>query len=215
MIGDERNFGILIAYIIPGWIGLLGLAYVYPLFQTWLSGSLETSPTVGGFLFSALASIALGTGFSTVRWLVLDPLVTLTLKPCPQPDFQQLRHSHEAMRLLIDSHYRYYQFHGNLIVASLIAVSCRWNAIGFSPQEGFGLAVVILILLAGARDTKSKYDQKTVQLLLFKDAQSNSTISTETKPIPPASETIKAEPVVSVPQPSTLVESSESPIERS
>lgn len=166
MISDERSFGILIAFIIPGWIGLLGLSYIYPLFDVWLAGSVKDSPTVGGFLFALLASAALGTGFSTIRWLIVDPLVGLTTKKTARPTFENLKNAHEVLRLLIESHYRFYQFHGNVMVAAIIAMLCRWYVIGFSGPECTLLGLVLVLLFLGARDTKVKYDRQTVELML-------------------------------------------------
>ena len=94
LFADERNFGLIIAFVIPGWVALLGLSSQVPLFQSWLEGSLDTSPTVGGFLSALLAAIAFGTFLSTVRWLLIDPLVTFLSLPSPQPHFSQLRDAH-------------------------------------------------------------------------------------------------------------------------
>ncbi|XZE53975.1 hypothetical protein SH139x_005752 [Planctomycetaceae bacterium SH139] len=165
MIADERSFGILIAFVVPGWIGILGLSYVYPLFDAWLAGPLDASPTVGGFLFALLASVALGTGFSTIRWLIVDPLIGLTLEPTKKPHFEHLRGSHDAMRFLVESHYRFYQFHGNILIAIIIAASSRWYAMGFDQAEGGICLLTLVVLTLGARDTKSKYDLRVAELM--------------------------------------------------
>ena len=48
-----RNFGLLIAYILPGFVSLWGLAEFSPSVKSWLAASTATPgamPTVGGFL---------------------------------------------------------------------------------------------------------------------------------------------------------------------
>ena len=53
------NFGLLIAFLLPGFIVLWGLSYFSATVRLWLAGSGQ-SPTVGGFMFVTLASVAAG-----------------------------------------------------------------------------------------------------------------------------------------------------------
>ncbi|GAA4469548.1 hypothetical protein [Novipirellula rosea] len=162
---NESSFGILIAYVIPGWIVLLGFSYGSDTIATWLTGSVATSPTIGGFLFATLASIGLGVIVSTVRWLVVDPVMHLT---GVQPDdlgFVHLQQSHNALTILVNGHYRYYQFHANLCVALPFAATFRWIYGKFQIEELFGVVVVFAVLLLGARDTLQKYYVRCGQVL--------------------------------------------------
>ena len=58
-----RNFGLLIAYVLPGFVSLCGMAELSPNMKSWLvTGSMTNgvAPTVGGFLYLTLASVAAG-----------------------------------------------------------------------------------------------------------------------------------------------------------
>tara|TARA_R110002049_G_C9174280_1_gene562384 strand:+ start:2216 stop:2827 length:612 start_codon:yes stop_codon:yes gene_type:complete len=165
MLVDDRSFGIVIAFVIPGWIALLGLAPFVPLFDQWLSGPLDESPTVGGFLYSLLASIALGIFASTLRWLAVDSLIAVFQPTKRAPDFGKLRDAHDAMRVIIEGQYRFYQFYGNGFIAILAVACARWFHHSFDWSEFALFALIGIILLLGARDTKHKYDVRLAQLL--------------------------------------------------
>ena len=71
---STSNFGLLIAFVLPGFTALWGAAYISPVLRSWLVGSGMTGPTVGGFLYVTLASVAAGLTVSTVRWAVIDTI---------------------------------------------------------------------------------------------------------------------------------------------
>ena len=162
---NERSFGILIAYIIPGWIVLLGMSYRVDSVAGWVSGSVSASPTIGGFLYSTLASIGLGVATSTIRWLTVDSAMKhLGVRP-KKVKFNELRDRYQAMTMLIDGHYRYYQFHGNLMVALPISMSFRWASSRFSITEAMLITLIWIVLFLGAKDSLAKYYQRSTELL--------------------------------------------------
>ena len=165
---NERSFGVVIAYIIPGWVLLMGLSYRFASIEQWVSGTVSSSPTIGGFLYSTLASVGLGVLGSTLRWLVIDSLLHRVGVAPPKMRFGQLKNRFEAMTLLVDGHYRYYQFHGNLLVALPIAISMRWLHQGFSLGELVTSLLVMALLFVGARDSLLKYYRRTSELLAAK-----------------------------------------------
>ena len=57
---SATNFGLLIAYRVPGFTALWGTSYFSETVRHWLSGSGATTPTVGGFMYITLASVAAG-----------------------------------------------------------------------------------------------------------------------------------------------------------
>ena len=162
---SERSFGLLIAYLIPGWVVLLGVSLKSTVVAQWMAGSIAQTPSVAGFLFATLASIAIGVFVSTVRWLTVDRLIGLVgVKPTSM-DFGELHQRHLALKLLIESHYRYYQFHSNLIVALPIACLMRWHEKGIQWAEIFLLLIVVAVLTAGAYDTLEKYFKRMREVL--------------------------------------------------
>jgi len=72
----------------------------------------------------------------------------------------------EEYRLLIEIHYRHYQFYANMFVAVLIAVVGYHIHVGWRTFGLADLATVILepIFFFTSRDTLQKYYSRTVQL---------------------------------------------------
>jgi hypothetical protein len=48
------NFGLLIAYVLPGITAVWGLSYVSETVEGWLAKAPESAPTVGGVLYARL-----------------------------------------------------------------------------------------------------------------------------------------------------------------
>jgi hypothetical protein len=108
---SDKNFGLLIAYVVPGTIVLVGLAAFSPAVRSWLVNSSPAGPTVGGFLFVTLASVAAGMTASAVRWATVDRLHHRTGVLKPAWDDSNLPERLEAFEAIVEAHYRYYQFH--------------------------------------------------------------------------------------------------------
>ncbi len=108
---STANFGLLIAYLVPGATVLTGFAPFSPTVQKWFALDPTAAPTIGGFLYLTVASVAAGMTVSAVRWGVVDTLHRYTGLPLPQLDFSKLGSNVEAFELLIEIHYRHYQFY--------------------------------------------------------------------------------------------------------
>ncbi len=160
----DRQFGILIAYVIPGFIVVNGLAYHWPTVATWLATG--DQPSVGGFLYVTLASTACGLSTSTLRWLLIDTLLHRTGVQKAQWRLSELREQLPAFEMFVIYTYRYYRFHANCVVAlpawfvlrSLHdqTIHIRWLV---------GLVLAEAVLLVGARDTLKKYYARTNEVL--------------------------------------------------
>lgn len=161
------TFGPLIAYLVPGATVLVGLSPFLPTVQTWLDGTATNAPTVGGLLYLSLASLAVGMTASAVRWATVDTLHARTGLPPPPLDFAKLPGRVDELRLLIDIHYRHYQFYANMLVALLIAYAGYRVHVGFALPGLPDLAFVLLepIFYVTSRDTLRKYHARTRQLL--------------------------------------------------
>lgn len=166
---SSHNFGHLIAFLLPGFTALWGISYFSETVRRWLTESGTTTPTVGGFLYITLASVAAGVTVSTVRWAVLDTIHRWTGLPPPRWDFSRFQDKVAAYIVLNEIHYKYYQFHGNVLVALLFLYIARRIHAGFLTAPfgwlDLGFAALSVILFVGSRDTLVKYYGRVSQLL--------------------------------------------------
>jgi hypothetical protein len=163
---SEKNFGLLIAYVVPGAIVLVGLGAFSPAIQTWLVNPTPANPSIGGFLFATLASVTAGMTASAVRWVIIDKLHHLTGVVKPAWDDSKLPERLEAFEAIVEAHYRYYQFHSNSLVAMLFAYAAWRPSLGTRPV-GSDLSATILaaIFFAVSRDNLRRYYGRAAVLL--------------------------------------------------
>jgi hypothetical protein len=152
----NANFGPLIAYLVPGATVLVGFSQFSPVLRSWFGASPADAPTIGGFLYLTVASIAAGMTLNAVRWAVIDTVHAYTGLALPSLDFSRLTKNVAAYGLLIEIHYRHYQFFGSMVLACGIAYACyRVKLGGFWPLAWLNLAFVVLevIFFVTSRDT--------------------------------------------------------------
>ncbi|MCA9073719.1 MAG: hypothetical protein KDA93_01710 [Planctomycetaceae bacterium] len=160
-----KNFGLLIAYVLPGFTLLWGASHHSITLQTWLGQTSSDLPTVGGFLYVTLGSVAAGMTASTVRWLLIDTLHHWTGLRQPAWDFSQLADRVLAFDTLIEIHYRFYQWHANMIVALLSCFMLRWTAVGINAEEVTTVILLCGLFFIGSRDTLRKYYARVAGVL--------------------------------------------------
>lgn len=161
------NFGILIAFVLPGFVVLWGASYFSATVRQWLSA--DTTPTIGGFMFGTLASVAAGVTVSTVRWMVIDTIHHWTGIRQPPWNFARLGENVSAYNVLNDIHYKFYQFHANGLIALVFVYVARRIRLGILAAPvgwlDFGFALLSLVLFVGSRDMLRKYYGRVSQLL--------------------------------------------------
>gem|GEM_PF-1100355 len=165
-----RNFGLLIAYVLPGMLVLLGLAAGNADVRGWLATAAAQSggATVGGFLYVTLAAVAAGLTASTVRWAVIDPLHHATGVERPHWDDSKLQAQLGAFDALVENHYRYYQNAANSVVGlATILVGRHFGGTGSIRFMSLDTAIVAVCILfwAGSRDSLKRYYRRTSVLL--------------------------------------------------
>jgi hypothetical protein len=166
---SDKNFGVIIAYILPGFVALWGVSCFSATVESWIGASQQGNPTVAGFCYVTLASLAAGLTVSVVRWALVDSLHHATGIVPPAWKFAKLDDRLQGFLTLVENHYRYYQFYANMFIAAGFAYGARaiaegsafwldgWTSVGFLALEA--------ILFAGSRDTLRKYFSRTQQLL--------------------------------------------------
>jgi hypothetical protein len=162
----NRQFGLIIAYLLPGFIALAGIAPLVPTVAGWLRAG--QTANLGAPIYALLAATAAGMIVSCFRWLIVDRIHLLAGVPGPVFNAQALEEQPGAFNYLVESHYRYYQFYANTLVALTWTYSiCR--ILHPSPLLGIGTDVgmffVAVALFAGSRDSLSKYRVRSKQLV--------------------------------------------------
>lgn len=160
-----KGFGYLIAYALPGFVALAGVAFVLPDAGTLLRVARDGNTSVGAFLFVVCIGIGAGVFLNGVRALTIDRFL-----PKP-PAGQRTPETEGVYQNLLAQHYNYFQFYGNLIPAVLVfvvgwAVSARtpvwtWSTAG----RASGTVVVEVILFLAARHALNRLHQKIGDLL--------------------------------------------------
>jgi hypothetical protein len=161
-----KNFGLLIAYVVPGAIVLIGLGAFSPAVQAWLLKPSPTEPSIGGFLFVTLASVTAGMTASAVRWAIIDRLHHCTGVVKPAWDDSKLPERLEAFEAIVEAHYRYYQFHSNSLVAMLFSYAAWRPSLGIRPLwSDLGIVFLSAIFFAVSRDNLRRYYGRAAVLL--------------------------------------------------
>ncbi|MEM7621750.1 MAG: hypothetical protein AAF235_00935 [Planctomycetota bacterium] len=170
-MGDlsNRNFGLLVAYAVPGFIMLWGLSLLDPTIALWLEGPNAEGPGFAGVFYVTIASVSLGMTASLFRWIIIDTLHHATGLERPSWSDARLHERLPAYVWLIENYYRYYQFYGNTAVALVFGYGC-WR---FTDHPGepvsvwidLALAVMVTAFIAGSRSALSRYYRRAGELL--------------------------------------------------
>jgi hypothetical protein len=194
------NFGPLIAYLVPGATVLVGFSQFSVTLKSWFATTPSDVPTIGGFLYLTVSSIAAGMTVSALRWAAIDSIHRRTGLPMPNLEFARLGANVTAFGLLIEIHYRHYQFYSNMFVATAIAYVCYHVKLGtIWPLEWIDLGFVILesVFFATSRDTLKKYYARASQLLSGQDSPMEVCVAPKTSGSQPISTSQEPPPAVS------------------
>jgi hypothetical protein len=165
---SSRQFGLMIAYVLPGFIGLAGLAPIVPLFAEWLRPLNQGDLGVGPPLYAVLAAMAIGSTLSCFRWILLDKLHQWTGVRRPNWDDRQLDQVLGGFDYLVQSHFRYYEFCGNTLLALLVAYGLNrtFHTVSFlGLGTDLAILIVLSVLFAASRDALAKYYLRTGRLV--------------------------------------------------
>ncbi|MFO0809047.1 MAG: hypothetical protein U0746_10520 [Gemmataceae bacterium] len=153
-----NNFGLLIAYVLPGFTAVQGLPFLAANSTAWGANA----PSLPGLVSGTLAAVAAGLTVSAVRWLVVDTLHHRTgLRP-PEWDFARLEKNAAAYELLVQIHYWYYKFYANMVVALVWAVADGGHA---TDRGGVPYWLLAVLFFWGSRDALRKYYARAGRLL--------------------------------------------------
>ena len=181
---NASNFGILISYILPGFTAMVGISFLSGTVRTWIMAPPGELPTVGGFLYVTVFSLALGMTISTIRWMSIDAIHHRTGIPRPEQNFARLQEKLTAYQYLVLTHYNYYKFHGNMFISLGVLFSCHLaSRDSVSLWEVLGFLVMEYIFWQGSRDTLRKYYLQGTVLLEENPAELSVPKTTKESPV--------------------------------
>lgn len=165
---SSRQFGLIVAYLLPGFIGLAGLSPLFPAVQDWLQPVKEGAFGFGPPIYAILSAIAVGMIVSCMRWLIIDHLHHWTGIRRPEWNDSALDRCLDAFNYIVEAHYRYYQFYANTLVALLLAYGM--NRLGgklplLDMGTDLGVFLLCAVLFVGSRDALAKYYLRTGRLI--------------------------------------------------
>lgn len=164
-----RNFGLVIAYLLPGFVLLWTTSDWLGDVQNWFGACAASAPTVGGFLYVTLASLATGLTLSAVRWLLIDTIHHRTGLKKPDWDFSNLQTNLAAFEGAVENHYRYYQFFGSMVLVMSVGaahpIKLSNQLAGNCPAVTTAALVLMTLFFVASRDALRKYYSRTSAVL--------------------------------------------------
>ena len=162
----RQNFGLLIAYILPGFVVVSGAAFIFPPIRALLTPTLGLADGVESTAFVTLATLLAGMTVSALRWLLVDTLHHWTGLRRPEWDDASLPAKLPAFSAIVEDHYRFYQFHSNIAVAvACVYVAWRVQQPPFVPWADEAFLLIEFLFLASSRDNLRKYYARSARLL--------------------------------------------------
>jgi hypothetical protein len=159
---EPINFGVLIAFILPGSVAVYGLRYVSPRISA-LWGMLETGQLIiGPLILLALLTLAVGLIVSSLRTVVLERIFYLTCVQEQKINYKEIADHKDFFKEMIENVYRYEQFYGNVFLALLFCSIMRYfvgNANFTQTKSDWVISAVLLgslitLFLAGRKSLK-------------------------------------------------------------
>ena len=160
----EQTFGLLIAFVFPGMIGLYAAGLYLPAVRSWFE-----SPRATELILMIIAASGIGVLLSVVRWAIYEEIFKSKFpKTVTAPRKQHDDSSEHALQGIIMQLYRYYQFCANTSVA-IVGWYIAWVLSVGGPGFRAAIAGLVVALLVGvlswsARDSWGR-DQRARQEL--------------------------------------------------
>lgn len=164
---SNRQFGLIVAYLLPGFIALGGVALLVPVVAQWLQ-PVEGASGIAPSVYAVLSATAAGMIVSCFRWLLIDHVHGWTGLTVPAWEFDLLEKRLPAFDYFVEYHYRYYQFYANTLIAVLWTYALNRlmaTLLVMGPITDVCVLLLCGALFAGSRDALRKYYDRTSRLL--------------------------------------------------
>lgn len=165
------DFGILIAFFLPGFVSLYALSNMSSRVAEVFKAVLLKDQALGASFLILVASLVAGIVTSSFRELTLDWLHNKTGASIRQLNYRTLAAGNqlEVFREAINNTYRYYQFYGNTLIALIFLGVLRYVFAGFSVYQELVLFIVniiaVLALFIRSRQARQSTDSILGQIL--------------------------------------------------
>lgn len=165
------SFGLIIAYVVPGLLGLYSMRSWSAELRAAFSSFLTVESNVGLFLLVVVASLGAGLLVNSVRWFVFERWRADRLRPS---DFAHLGSSETklaAFKVGLDENFRYHQFYGGIVVVlPLLCASWlkdHWATVSLRDKLIVVSVVVVLEITAtaSAMEAYNRYVERTKRIL--------------------------------------------------
>ena len=170
----STSFGYLIAFLLPGILGLYGLSAWFPQVGAILQPLSKADATVGPSIVFLLVSVGMGLCVSSGRYFLIEKL--LYRKRCLSQDiYPRLTADKLAvLKSFSEEHYRYHQFYGGCAI-SLLILFAGWmkqhylDGVGTVVAVALGFCIMEILLERSASDCFGKYVDKCNRLIQLEE----------------------------------------------
>lgn len=157
------NFGLLIAYLLPGFIGLYAMRYFSGGVTALFHAILDKDKGVGASFLILIGSLVVGLIVSAFRDFVLERVHYATGVEATTFNYGKFidKDKRAVLEDLISNKYRFYQFYGNTLIAALFLLITKlfWGDVFDNlPQLTLNALVVILLFLASREALTDMFD---------------------------------------------------------
>lgn len=161
-----NDFGLVIAYVIPGFTFLHACTYQSQLLHGHFVPVDTNSTTVPGLILLIIVAVASGLFVQTIRWLLVDPIHHCTgIKP-GNWDFRNLTGQMTVFEGLTENHYRFYQFYSGMVVSLLWRLVSNLSLeAAFLDSANVLMVGLTVLMFLGSRDTLRKYYKRLDAIL--------------------------------------------------
>ena len=174
-----RLFGLVIAFLSPGMIGLYAASLHVPTLQSWFDAAGRGQTTIGGFLSMVITSSGAGAFLSGMRWYLIEERIKHAASVPTEHETANRRNTGTelAYQNIRGQHYDFYLFYSNTLVAlavlwlswlpsQLLALPAGISWTTVKPILVTALAAATgWVLFASATDAYDRYREKRADLL--------------------------------------------------
>jgi hypothetical protein len=145
------NFGLIIAYFLPGSLAVFGLRYVSGSLSELFQSAQATPINVGAIVILVTASLIAGLIISSFGVIVIENIHYRTGVTKLVPDYSKL--VGDKLKLykdMVENVYRYHQFYGNMMTALLVLFILRYLVAGLpviDTRQHFSIFMLVIITI--------------------------------------------------------------------